>query len=123
MDSQKFVSSFELLMLNILKNEWWYYHYSKIMSEETKSTEPTTVELSKEQVQQVLDTQVSVKISLLRQMSMVIDVCNKRAAFKTEELEGVGALFKALNGAVEEVTKQVVAAKSDEGAALETVSE
>jgi uncharacterized protein YqeY len=84
------------------------------------------ITLTKEQVEKVFDTQVSVKVSLLHQLSQIIDVCNKRAAFKSEELEGVGKLYKALNGAVEDVSKQVLKAEADEAESptpLESVAE
>lgn len=76
------------------------------MSEETKTAQ---IELTEEQVKQVLETTVSVKISLIRQMANLIDVCQKRGAFQSSELEGVGGLFTTLNGAINEAGKRVAA--------------
>jgi hypothetical protein len=76
------------------------------MSEEIK-TETVEQTFTEEQVKKILDTSVNVKISLIRQMSNLIDVCNKRGAFQSSELEGVGSLYKILTGAISEASNLV----------------
>ena len=103
------------------------------MSEETKTAttatpevvQPQDITLTKDQVTKVFETQLPVKVSLLHQLSQIIDVCNKRGVFKSEELEGIGSLYKVLTGAVEDVSKQVLKAEAEEasGAKLDPVVE
>jgi len=91
------------------------------MSEESKPTESKTVEFNEEEVKQLLETTVTVKIALIRQVANLIDVCQKRGAFQSSELEGVGALFRVLTEAINEAGKKVKEAPAT--TPLETVKE
>lgn len=63
------------------------------MSEETKTSTP---ELSQEQIKQVLDTQVQIKVVLLKQISNIIEHAQKKGAFEMAEVEGVHTVWKTL---------------------------
>jgi hypothetical protein len=93
------------------------------MSEETKTVDtPVSVELTQEQVKKVLDTQVQIKVVLLKQISNIIEHAQRKGAFEMTEVEGVQSVWKTITEGIAEVTKQVGEESTDD-TKLDPVSE
>jgi hypothetical protein len=72
-------------------------------------SEPAT-QLSEEQRQQVLDTELTTKVLVIAQMCKLIEGCTQRGAFKSEELSYVGGLYDSFSAIIKQATDKV---KSD----------
>jgi hypothetical protein len=91
--------------------------------ETTPETTPVPVELTQEQVKKVLDTQVQVKVVLLKQITNIIEHAQRKGAFEMKEVEGVQSVWKTITDGIDEVTKQVSSGSSTTSEELDPIPE
>lgn len=73
-----------------------------------------TIELTEEQKNKVMDTDVSTKVSFIVQVMNIVEYGRKKGVFEFNELEGVVKMYNNLKAVVEDAAKKVLEPESSD---------